>query len=272
MSRAHLQRSAKGTARGERTNGSAHPETSKRSLRISGMRDRDARLAGLLYLLAVIGGVFVLRYIPARVMRSGDAVATAHNIVANELLFRVGIAGGVALGVLWLFVVLALYRLLKDVDRVQAALMVILGAFLQVPTYFANTANYGAALLLVTDNRFSPAFSEMQRDVTAALFLQLHFYELNASLVLAGLWLMPFGILVYKSGFLPRVLGGWLILNGFAWLAISFTNFLAPQYGDIVESFSRPILFGEIAITLWMLVMGARTFGGRAMPRGATTA
>jgi uncharacterized membrane protein len=102
-----------------------------------------------------------------------------------------------------------------------------------------------------------------QRDAMAMLFLRLHHYELLASLVFAGLWLFPFGILVFKSGFLPRTLGIWLVLNGFAWLAISLTGFLAPQYVDTVNTVTNPMLFGEIAITLWLLIFGARTLGVR---------
>jgi hypothetical protein len=76
--------------------------------------------------------------------------------------------------------------------------------------------------------------------------------------VFGGLWLIPFGILVYKSGFLPRILGVWLVVNGFAWLATSFTAFLAPQYSDIVDKITSPLRFGEIAIMLWLLIVGAK--------------
>ncbi len=92
----------------------------------------------------------------------------------------------------------------------------------------------------------------------AMLFLRLHHYQIEASLVFAGLWLVPLGILVYKSGFLPRLLGVWLIVDCFAWLAIAFTAFLAPQYADLVDNITRPITLGEVAIMLWLLIMGAR--------------
>ena len=107
-------------------------------------RNRDARVAGLLYLLAIAVGLFALIYLSDKFIRAGDATATAHAIVANEFLFRVAIVSDIAGGTLWLFVVLALYRLLVDVDRTQAALMVVLGAFMQVPLYFVNAVNYAA--------------------------------------------------------------------------------------------------------------------------------
>ena len=219
---------------------------------------RNARIAGALYLLSILAGWFTLEYIPDRLIESGDALATAHNIIANQPLFRLAIAGDLVGGVVWLAVVLALYRLLEDVDRAQAVLMVILGAFMQVPLYFVNAVNYVAALTLVSGTNFLSAFSAGQRDAIAMLFLRLHHYELLASLVFGGLWLFPFGILVFKSRFLPRILGVWLVVNGFAWLAISFSGFLAPQYAPTVYTITSPILFGEIAITLWLLIMGAK--------------
>jgi Domain of unknown function (DUF4386) len=237
------------------------------------MRNRDARVAGFLYLIAIVAGVFDLMYLPGKFIVPGDAAATAHNIVANQLLFRVAIVSDLLTGVIWLFVVLALYRLLSDVDRTQAALMVILGAFMQVPLYFANVVNYIAALLLVTNTPFLAVFSAVQRDAMAMFFLRLHHFGFLASLVFAGLWLFPFGILVYKSRFLPRTLGVWLVINGFAWLARCFTGFLAPQYGDVVDAVTLPMTFGEILITLWLVIFGAKTFGrtGGALPAAQKT-
>lgn len=233
------------------------------------MRDRDARVAGLLYLGAVVGGIFTLKYVPDRINVPGDAMATAHNIQAHELLFRLGTCGDIVLGAIWLLVVLALYRLLKDVDPVQANLMLILGALLQVPLYFVMAAYRAAALLAATDTTFLSAFSPVQRDAVAMLFLKLHSYELNASFLFAGLWLFPFGILVYKSQVFPRVLGIWLVANGFAYVAICLTYFLAPEYSDLVGNLTQPILLGEIAIMLWMLVMVARPLHRKADPEGS---
>ncbi len=225
------------------------------------MRDRQARIAGLLYLLAIVVGWLTLAYLPDRFVVSGNAVATAQNVAGNEALFRVVVFGDLVCGVVWLFVVLALYRLLGGVDRIQGALMVILGAFMQVPLYFVNAVNYAAALLLVTKTNYLSTFSDVQRDAMAMLFLGLHHYELLASLLFAGLWLFPFGILVFKSRFLPRTLGILLVANGFAWVAICASGFLTPQYSGIVSTITAPMNLGEVAIALWLTVMGARTLG-----------
>lgn len=220
------------------------------------MRNRNARLAGLLYAVAAVFGWFDLMYLPSHFITPGDAVATAHAILANEFLFRIAIVSDLLAGVIWLSVVLALYQLLADVDRLQAGLMIILGAFMQVPLYFVNALNYVAALLVLTNAAYTSSFSSVQREALAMLFLRLHHYELEASFVFAGLWLIPFGILVFKSRFLPRILGVWLVADAFAWLAISTTSFLAPQYSDTVWTIVQPLTFAEIAITLWLLVMG----------------
>jgi hypothetical protein len=222
------------------------------------MRNRDARIAGALYLLSIVAGVFDLKYIPRHFAVTGNAAATAHNILANQMLFRLGMAADLVAGVVWLFVPLALCKLLKDVDGEQAALMVILGTFMQVPLYFVNVVNYAAAFLLVNGASYLTVFSSAQRNAMALFFLRLHHYELLSSLVFAGLWLFPFGVLVFKSGFLPRTLGVWLVLNGSAWLAVSFTGFVAPQYGDAVDAVTLPFTFGEIAITAWLLIFGAK--------------
>jgi hypothetical protein len=222
--------------------------------------NRDARVAGFLYLLVIVVGFLDLEILPGRFIKSGDAVATAHNITGHQSLFRTLIASDLIAGVLWLLVVLALYRLLKNVDRTQAVLMLILGALLQVPLYFIMPVSYAGALLILTNPSIAPAFSVVQRDAMAMLFLRLHGYQLLTSLVFAGLWLFPFGVLVYKSGFLPRILGVWLIADGFAWLAIVFTGIFAPQNAGMVRTITTPLTVAEIAIALWLAILGSRRF------------
>jgi hypothetical protein len=89
------------------------------------------------------------------------------------------------------------------------------------------------------------------------LFLRLHHQEIVAAEILWGLWLFPLAILVYRSHFLPRFLGIWLVINGFAYLTISFTGLLLPQYEDRVSNIGFPALLGEMAIMLWLLIKGA---------------
>jgi len=219
---------------------------------------KNARVAGLLYILASVVGLVRLLYIPKVLLVYGNATATANNVAAHESLFRLGIVSGLVASVLWLFVPLALYRLLKEVNQTLAVLMVILGSLMQVPLFFVNTVTDAAALLLARGGGYLSVFDKPQRDASARLFLDLHHQLDLASLVFAGLWLFPFGLLVYKSRFLPRFLGVWLMIACFAWLAFSFTGLLFPAYGDKAFSITQPIALGEVATMLWLVVMGAR--------------
>lgn len=219
---------------------------------------KNARVAGLLYILASAVGIVRLMYIPKALIVHGNAAATANNIAVHEFLFRLGILSYLLGGVLWLFVPLALYRLLKGVDRALAVLMVILGCLMQTPIFVVNTVNDAAALLLARSADFLSAFDKPQRDAFAMLFLNLHHQLDLANSIFWGLWLFPFGLLVYKSRFLPRVLGVWLMLGCFAWLAFSVTGFLLPEHADKVFTIGQPFALGEVATMLWLVIMGAR--------------
>jgi hypothetical protein len=218
---------------------------------------RTARAAGLLYLLMGIPAAFSLMYVPGKLIVRGDATATAGNILAHETLFRLGAASNLVATTIFIFLALALYRLLKGVHQGHASLMVIL-VLVQVPLAFLNELNRLAALLLVRGADFLSVFDKPQRDAMAMLFLRLDGQGSIASQVFWGLWLLPFGILVFRSGFLPRFLGAWLVINGFAYLAMSFTGLVLPQHYSTVFRVATPFLLGEAAIMLWLLVMGAK--------------
>jgi hypothetical protein len=102
------------------------------------------------------------------------------------------------------------------------------------------------------------AIEKPQRDALAMLFLRLHHQEILAAEIFWGLWLFPLAVLVYRSRFLPRFLGVWLIINGFAYLAMSFTGLLLPQYEDMVGNIAFPALLGEMAFVLWLLIKGTK--------------
>jgi len=166
-----------------------------------------ARIAGALYVSASLIGIIGLLIIPSMLIVKGNATATANNIAAHESLFRWKIVCYLLGGVLWLFVPLALYRLLSGVNKTLAVLMVILGSLMQTPLFVINTVTDAAALQLVRGADFLSVFDKPQRDALAMLCLRLHAQIEVAGLIFAGLWLFPFGVLVYKSRFLPRLLG-----------------------------------------------------------------
>ena len=227
---------------------------------------RNARIAGFLYLLLVVAAPLRLIYIPSTLFVQGNATATAANIAAHETLFRLGIVADLFCGVILIFLTLALYRLFKEVDQKQAVLMVILGGVLPAAMDFVMVVNDAAALILVRGADFLSVFDKPQRDALAMLFLRMHHQEVLAAMIFWGLWLFPLGILTYRSRFLPRFLGVWLIINGCAYVAQSFTGLLLPKYEDMLGNIIFPALLGELVFMLWLVIKGAKEQAAVATP------
>lgn len=218
---------------------------------------KTARIAGALYLLSAIAAGFPLVYVPNKLIVDGNAAATAHNILASEMLFRACIVSELLGAIIFIFMVRALYHLLYGVDKTQASLMVTL-VLLSVPITFVNVLNELVALTLLHGANFLALFDQAQREALAMLFLGLHGDGVGLANIFWGLWLFPFGALVIKSGFLPRFLGVWLILNGLALVAVSLTALLLPSYSDLVNRVAILPELGELATMAWLLIKGAR--------------
>src|SRR5205807_2119986 len=216
------------------------------------------RVAGFLYLLLVLAGPVRLIYIPSKLFVHGNATATANNIAAHELLFRLGIVSDLFCGTILIFLLLALYRLFKGVDQNLAVLMVILGGVMPALIDFVGVVSDAATLMVVRGADFLSVFDKPQQDALAMVFLRLRDHQNTAAEILWGLWLFPLAILVYRSRFLPRFLGVWLTINGFAYVILSFTGELLPQYQDKVFTISQPALFAEVAFMLWLVIKGAK--------------
>jgi hypothetical protein len=187
-----------------------------------------------------------------------DAAATLHNIAAHELLFRFGIVSDLIAGLGCLLAALALYELLKGVDRKLGVLMVVLGGLMPCVLAFINVLNDAAVVVIARGEPFVVPFDKPQQAALSALFLRIHDHGFLLSELFAGLWLFPFGLLVFRSGFLPRILGLLLFVSGFGYLAISSTGLLFPIYVERVSRIASPTLLGEGAVILWLLVKGAR--------------
>jgi hypothetical protein len=229
------------------------------------------RLAGLLYVVMSLFGFFAMGYVPSKVIVHGNAAATANNIAASETLFRLGIACELIGYAGFIFVALALYDLLKGVSRRHASLMVLL-IVVSVPIAFVNELNSIAAIVLVRGADALSIIEKPQREALAMLFLNLHFYGFVVAEIFSGLWLFPLGLLVYRSLFLPRLLGIWLVFAGVAWVILSLTGILLPQYYGKVYSYTQPAVLGEVAFMLWLLIKGARPPALAATGLSAATA
>ena len=216
---------------------------------------KAARVAGLLYFLVSIPGVFSLLYIPSHFIVSGNAAATANKILTSEFVFRLGIVSELTGFTGFIFVVRALYRLLRGVNKTHASLMVTL-MLVSIPISLVNVLNEIAALALIRGADFLSVFDKPSRDAMAMLFLNLHFQGIVVAQVFWGLWLIPFGVLVFKSGFLPRILGVLLIIACFGYLANSLDAF-----GVLPHAFSQVIgqlTICELPIIFWLLIRGAK--------------
>ena len=219
--------------------------------------DKAARTAGAIYLSMVVTGPFSLIYIPNTLIVRGNATATANNILAHETLFRLGIVADLITSVIFICLVLALYRLLSGVNQTHSSLMVAL-VLVSAAVGFINVLNNIAALTLFRGADFLAVLDKPQRDALAMLFIRLHGQGNVINEIFWGLWVLPFGVLVMKSRFLPRILGVWLIINGFAYVVLSFIGLLSPQYYDVAFRDAFPVLLGELAIMLWLVIKGAK--------------
>jgi hypothetical protein len=218
---------------------------------------RTARQAGLLYLGLSILAIIGYFYLRPRFVISGDAAATARNILANESLYRVGILIDVTAQLLFILVVVALYRLFRDVDRTQARIMVALVAT-GIAAQFASFVFNTAPLVFLSGADYVSAFTRPQLETLAYASLSLASKEGQLLTSIWGLWLFPFAVLTMKSGFLPKFLGVLLILSGAAYVVGFVIGLVAPALVGTVYKIALPLYFGEFIVVLWLAFMGAK--------------
>lgn len=214
--------------------------------------NKTARTAGLLYLVLAILSAFGLVYVPSMILVPGDAAATAHNIVASESLFRLGFVGNLLAFTVNIFVAVLLYKLFAPVNKTMAALMVVLIS-VGIAIAMLNELNQFAALLLLGSADYLTAFTADQLQAFAALFLDLYEHGFVLAHLFFGLWLFPMGYLVIKSGFVPKVIGFFLLIAGVGYV-VDFTLFFL--FPDITVTVSEYTFVGEVLLLLWLLVMG----------------
>ena len=230
---------------------------------------QEARRAGVIYLLLALFAPFGLLYVPGRIIVGGDATATAENLRTSEALLRLGIGSELVHQAIVVFLVLVLYRLFAPVDVGLARQLVALGALVSVPIMFVNVLNEIAALTLAKGADFLSAFDRGQLDALAYLFLRLHGRGVVLASVFWGLWLFPFGILVIRSRFIPRLLGYLLFVAGSGYLAAAVAILIVPSWTGAVGPVAQVLELGEIPIIFWLLIWGARPRAGSDTVAGA---
>jgi hypothetical protein len=223
------------------------------------MNQTTARTAGFLYLIVVVTGFFSLAYVPSQLIVQGDASATVRAIAGSELLFRVGIVTALICYTAFVLLPLVLYKLLSPVNRSAAVLMVVL-ALVSVPISFVNTLNRLDILSLLSGADYLQALTSDQLQAQVMLLLTSYGNGLLVLKVFWGLWLLPFGYLVFKSDFLPKILGILLMVGCFGYLIDFLGHTLALGYSDTTlgRFLRRPAALGEVSTCLWLLIMGVK--------------
>lgn len=218
-----------------------------------------ARICGFIYLIVVLTGIFSLAYVPSRLFDFDNAAATTNNIIASEMLFRLSIFAGISCYIAFLFLPLFLYQLLHTIQQSVAKAMIIL-AIISVPISLINLLNKFNILTLIDKANNLPSAELKQLQTQVLLNLEYYNNGIKLASIFWGLWLFPLGYLIFKSGFLPKVLGIFLIAGCFGYL-INFTgNLLVSNYAELglVKFISLPATIGEIGSCLWLLIVGIK--------------
>lgn len=219
---------------------------------------RQARIAGLLYLLVAITAPLGLMVVPARLIVAGDPAATAALVAGHDTLLRMGMASELFHQAVEVFMVLVLYNLFKPVNRTLAQQMLVLG-LVPIPMVFINVLGEVAASTVASGPAWLAAFGRPQLDALALLFMHLHAQGLQLAAVFWGLWLLPLGLLALRCGFIPKVFGWLVIASSVGYVLGSFTSLIAP---GLAPTFATPVFLlelGEPMMILWLVLVGART-------------
>ena len=212
---------------------------------------KTARIAGVLFLLIFLTGVFGQMFVRDSLIVPGDAASTANNIMASESLFRLHFVSDLIRQSILVLLPLVLYKLLKPVNKDIAGLMVVF-ALIGVTIGFINKFNLIVPLLLLNNADYLTAFEADQLYAQVMFFLDLHRYGEFIPMFLSY-WLILLGYLVFKSGFFPRILGILLIIAGVGYMIDSITFFLFPDF-DVTISLIT--FWGEPVFMLWLLIKG----------------
>jgi Domain of unknown function (DUF4386) len=212
---------------------------------------KTARLSGALYLALAALSAFGLVFVPSMIIVPGDAAATASNIVTSESLFRLGFVSNLVAFTVNIFVALLLYKLLKPVNKGIASLMVLL-ILMGLAIGMLNELNQIAALLILGADHLT-AFTAAQSQALASLFLGIYEHGFTLAHIFWGLWLFPMAYLIFRSGFLPRIIGVLLAIAGLGYL-VDFTLFFL--FPDVTMTVSDFTFVGEVVLILWLLIKG----------------
>ena len=214
-----------------------------------------ARIGGILYLMIIIAGALGEIFIRGKLIVSADAISTANNIMASQLLWRIGIAGDIMMHVFDIPLMLVFYVLLKPVNK-NLALLAVLFNLIQTAVLVANKLNLLMPLFLLGNADYLKAFEPNQLYALTYMFIKVHEYGFGIGLIFFGFACLTYGYLLFKSGYFPRALGVLMAIAGLSYLTNSFTLILAPAYAGTIFPVLVLALIGELSLCLWLIVKG----------------
>ena len=227
----------------------------KNNLEEMNTNKKTARVAGLWYLLLGITTGFSWMYI-TKIYVAGNAALTANNIMGSESQYLIAIICNIIGQISFIFLGLALYRLLKQVNESQARLMLTF-VLVSVPVMFINILFQTGAMVILRGDDYLRVFSKDQLSALVTMLINFYIVGVHIVEIFWGLWLFPFSYLVYKSGFFPKILTFLLIISGIGYLIGSLTYLINPGVYVVIEKFiSLPEALGELAMVFWLLIMG----------------
>lgn len=221
-------------------------------------RNELARLSGLLYLALIIFGVFSLMYVPSEIMNWESSSKTLAQLKNKELLFKLGIVSGLLMALSFLLLAFTLFKLFEEVDKSQGILLLVFVA-ISVALSFANMVHKLDVLTLLNQPVY---FDSLDLETQIMQHFESYNNGIKVNGIFWGLWLLPFGYLVYSSGFLPKLLGVFLVLGGVGYLLEFAVPLFTEAYANslLATIIGIPSMIGEFGICLWLLIMGAKTF------------
>jgi hypothetical protein len=217
---------------------------------------KNARLAGLLFLSMVVFGLFAEIFFRQRLIVPNDIDLTATNILSNDFSYRIGITSDILMAISYLLTALALFRLLSSADRNMAATMVVFASAGCVLLLF-NVINEIAPLYILSGNDYLSTFTSGQRQSLAMLFYNLYGHGYIIGQIFFSLWVLPLGVLIYKSGFVPKVFGALFTIETIFGLTATLEHFVAPN-GTVETILLQPGVIAELSFMFWLLLRGVK--------------
>ena len=215
-----------------------------------------ARIGGLLYLILIVAGFFAVIFVRDKLIVSGDATGTANNIMGSELLWGVGIACDLIMHVCDVPLMMIFYVLLGPVNK-NLALLAVLFTLVQTAVSVANKLNLLTPLFLLGSADYLKALEPRQLHALAYLALRSHAYGFGIALIFFGCQCLVLGYLIFRSGYLPKILGVLMQIAGLCYLTNSFALLLAPKFADMIfPAILAPAFIAEFSLCLWLLVKG----------------